>query len=72
MTLSYFPERQKNISAMFEKFSSYYITALTLKVKLIDYSVLAVKRLQGNYTVDRLACDKQIGFVLLQKQPGGT
>lgn len=34
--------------------------------------VMALPRLEGAYTVEFDACDKQIGYVVLQKQPNGT
>lgn len=49
------------------------ISALeTLKVKLVEPPVLALSRSQRAYTVDTDVCDKQIGCVLLQKQPERT
>lgn len=46
-----------------------------LKVSQGDFGgtlVQALPRSKGTYTVDKDACNKQIGSVLLQKQPGGT
>lgn len=40
-----------------------------LKTKLVEPLVLGNPGLQGLYTVDMDACDKEIVFVLLQKQP---
>lgn len=47
-------------------------TSETLKAKLVESFVLALSRSQWDYTVDTGTCEKQIGYVLLQKQPGGT
>lgn len=43
----------------------------TLVEKLISSSVLAVWQLHGTYTADTDAYDREVGCVLLQKQPGG-
>lgn len=45
----------------------------TLKAELIEPPVLALPRLQGEYTADKDACDEQIGgCILLQKRQDGT
>lgn len=48
------------------------IASETLKAGLIEYSVPELPHLQGDYTVDSVACDKQISCILLQRRPDGT
>lgn len=57
----------------FDGMSDEEITALeTLKAKLIEPTVLPLPQSQGDYTVGTEACDKQIGCIILQKQPART
>lgn len=45
---------------------------LSLKSKLIEPPVLALRRGIGKYTVDTDACNEQFGFVQLLKKPDGV
>lgn len=47
-------------------------TLETLKARLVESSLPPLTSSKGDYSVDADACDKQIGHVLLQKQPDGT
>lgn len=44
----------------------------TLNERLVEPPVVDLLRFQGGYTVDKAACDKQIGSVFLQKLPDIT
>lgn len=43
-----------------------------LQIKLISPPVLALPKLTRKYTVDTDACDRQVGYVMLQEQRYGT
>lgn len=63
----------KGQSQTFDTLINDEISALeTLKARFVEPSVLAPPRLQGAYTLDTDAWDKQIGCVVLQKKPDGT
>lgn len=56
----------------FDRLTDEEVTTLEkIKAKLLE-PVFAIPRSLGYYTADTDACDKQMGCVLLQRQPEGT